>query len=474
MSLRLRIAAAAGAAVAVVVLVAAATTYLSVRSHLYGELDGDLRARASALASPPQEGGGQGPGQPANGYHDHGDQLGPGHVPNQVQPAPFGGASGFVQAVAVSGAVVVPGGQGAAPRALPVTETDRAIADAGGEALSERTVADTRLRVLTRGVPGFGAVMIALPLTSLENQLSQLLVTLALIAGGGIVLAALLGAFVARTALAPIDRFTRRTEALSDHVDLSARIDEDGRRDELGRLAKAYNETLDALERAIDAQRQLVADASHELRTPIASLRANIQVLADAERLPAGEQVALRRDIVDELDELTALVADVVELARGSEPDSAGEDVRLDEVVLGAVASARRRGEISYAAELAPTVVRGRPDRIARAVSNLVDNARKWSPADGTVELTLHDGVLTVRDHGPGFEPADVPHIFDRFYRAPSARAMPGSGLGLAIVRQAAEAGGGWVQAANAAGGGAELTVSFGPAEPAADAPTAG
>ena len=466
MSLRIRIAAAAGAAVAVVVIVAAATTYLSVRSHLYGELDGELRARASALVPQPDSANGDGPQRPPDG----GGPFGGGQpVPHQVEPAPFGASSGFVQLVAVTGGVYVPGGQGSAPHSVPVSSGDRTIAAGGGESLTERGVEGTRLRVLTRGVEGGGALMVALPLTSIEHQLSQLLVTLALIAGGGVLLAALLGAFVARTALAPVDRFTRRTEALSDHVDLSARIDDDGRRDELGRLARTYNETLDALEHAIDAQRQLVADASHELRTPIASLRANIQVLADADRLPAGDQVALRRDIVDELDELTALVADVVELARGSEPDGETQEVRLDEIVLGAVSSARRRGEIRYETDLEPTVVQGRADRIARAVSNLVDNARKWSPHGGTVELSLRDGVLTVRDHGPGFDPDEMPRVFDRFYRAPAARAMPGSGLGLAIVRQAAEAGGGWARAANAPGGGAEMTVSFGAWQTAAN-----
>jgi two-component system sensor histidine kinase MprB len=465
-SLRVRIAAAAGAAVAVVVLIAAATTYLSVRSHLNGELNGELHARADALTPSLLARTGQPqPGAPRFGGRPFG---GPGGAPAHVRPAPYGRAAGFVELVSAGGHVIVPGGQSAAPRQLPASATDRTIALHGGEKISERTVAGTRVRVLTRGVRGSGAVIIALPLTSLEKQLSQLLVTLALIAGGGIVLAALLGAFVARTALAPIDRFTRRIESLSDHVDLAARIDGEGRRDELGRLADVYNTTLDALEHAIDAQRQLIADASHELRTPIASLRANIQVLAEAERLPEDEQTALRRDIVDELDELTALVADVVELARGAEPEHGGQYVRLDEVVLGAVASARRRGDVDYATELEPTVVHGRPERIARAVSNLVDNARKWSPSAGTVEIALRGGELTIRDHGPGFAADDLPHVFDRFYRAPSARRMPGSGLGLAIVKQAAEAAGGWVRAANAPDGGAELTVSFGPAEPAA------
>jgi len=118
--------------------------------------------------------------------------------------------------------------------------------------------------------------------------------------------------------------------------------------------------------------------------------------------------------------------------------------------------------ELSFELKLEPTVVRGQADRIGRAVSNLVDNARKWSPAGAVVEVGLEDGVLSVRDHGPGFQEADLPFVFDRFYRAREARGLPGSGLGLAIVRQAAEASGGFVEAQNAPGGGALLRVGFG------------
>ena len=175
---------------------------------------------------------------------------------------------------------------------------------------------------------------------------------------------------------------------------------------------------------------------------------------------------------MEELDELTSLVSDVVELARGSGPVAVREEVRLDEIVAAAVERTRRRGELRFDLELEPSVVRGDPDRIARAVSNLLDNARKWSPADGLVEVALSDGVLSVRDHGPGFDEADVPKVFERFYRAEQARKLPGSGLGLAIVRQTADAHGGYVRAENPAGGGARLVVSFGAAYASAPAST--
>jgi two-component system, OmpR family, sensor histidine kinase MprB len=278
-----------------------------------------------------------------------------------------------------------------------------------------------------------------------------------------VALGAALAGLVARTALAPIGRFTRRTEELAGAPDPSQRIDAHGR-DELGRLARSFNSTLDSLERAVDSQRQLVADASHELRTPIASLRANIQTLEHADRLPEHERASLRADIVGELDELTSLVADIVELARGAKPGQALDDVRLDEIVEDVVSRARTRDSNGVALELSTerTLIRGEPERIQRAVSNLVDNALKWSPEGGSVEVALEGGRLSVRDHGPGFADSDLPHVFERFYRSGSARAMPGSGLGLAIVRQAAEAHGGEARASNAPGGGALVTVSFG------------
>ena len=153
-----------------------------------------------------------------------------------------------------------------------------------------------------------------------------------------------------------------------------------------------------------------------------------------------------------------------MQLARGAAPDGAREEVRLDELVRAAVQSARRRGETSFDLDVQQTVVSGQPERIARAVSNLVDNARKWSPDGATVEIVVKDGVLSVRDHGPGFAQEDLPFVFDRFYRAQAARGLPGSGLGLAIVRQTAEACGGFVEAQNAPGGGALLRVGFGSA----------
>ena len=327
------------------------------------------------------------------------------------------------------------------------------------------TVDGHHIRVLATGIGWRGALLVALPLTTVDNALSNQLLLLLVIGGAGILLAALLGLLVARTALAPIARFTRQTESIAANPERieHERLDVTGC-DELARLAQTFNQTLDALERSVQSQRNLVADASHELRTPIATIRANLQLMRDEELLSPEDRAALRADVIEELDELTALVADVVELARGSKPSGDPGDVRLDSIVAEALERARRRAPgLTFGQRLEPTLVRGEGDRISRAVTNLLDNAAKWSPAGGEVEVTLHDGVLTVRDHGPGFKEEDLPFVFDRFHRATDARSKPGSGLGLAIVRQAAEAHDGFVEAANAPDGGAILRVGFGP-----------
>jgi len=467
MSLRNRIAATAGVAVALVVVIAAIAIYLGVRAELRGEVDDSLRERAAALGrladgrvgphgrpAEPGSGAGRPPGDEPRGRD--------GRLPTPP-PEPFGGPEGFAQLVLPSGhAVRFRGGD----EALAVDSRAREIARSGsGDQLADTTVGRTHLRVLTEALQSGGAIQIARPLDEVDRQLDRVLLVLLVVGAAGVALGAALAAVVARTALAPIGRFTRRTEELAGDPDPSHRIEPEGE-DELGRLARSFNTTLDALERSVEAQRQLVADASHELRTPIASLRANVQTLEQADRLPAAERESLRADIVAELDALTDLVADIVELARGAKRGELVDDVRLDEIVEGVAARARARAaegvQIDVSTE--PTVVRGEPERIQRAVSNLVDNALKWNPDEGTIEIELAGGGLAVRDHGPGFEPRDLPHVFDRFYRAGNARSLPGSGLGLAIVRQAAEAHGGDVEAANAPGGGAVVRVSFGPA----------
>lgn len=213
--------------------------------------------------------------------------------------------------------------------------------------------------------------------------------------------------------------------------------------------------------RSLNAQRQLVADASHELRTPLTTVKTNVEVLARAE-LSEKERKVILGDVAEQIDELALLITDIVELARGVEPSSELEEVRLDLLVADAVDRARRltaRG--TFVTELEPCLVLAVPSRLDRAVSNLLDNAVKWSPPAGKIEVTVADGEVSVRDHGPGIDEADLSFVFDRFYRAPAARSLPGSGLGLAIVRQVAESHGGQVVALRHEDGGALLRLSL-------------
>jgi two-component system sensor histidine kinase MprB len=247
--------------------------------------------------------------------------------------------------------------------------------------------------------------------------------------------------------------------------DLSRRIEVTGK-DELSRMASTFNEMLGALEESARAQRQLVADASHELRTPLTSLRTNIEVLARGRELPPGERESLLRDVTDQLQEMTALVAELVELARGDVGTAEPADVRLDLITADAVERTRRnRPGVTIETDLRESVVVGVAPSLERAVANLLDNAAKWSPPGGLVSVTVRDGVVDVRDHGPGIDEDDLPFVFDRFYRSASARAMPGSGLGLAIVKQVVDQHGGRIAAELPADGGTLMRLSLPPVD---------
>src|SRR5436190_67991 len=472
MSLRTRIAGVAGLAVAIAIVLGAGLAYVAIRSELRGEVDSALRDRVAPLETRFTTGG---PGDPgAYGGPAPPPGIGGGvaydkdrspliyKIFDRHAPA-FGGAAGYVQFITPEGDVLRPPDEHGE---LPAGNEARTVAGRGtGSHFEDVDVDGEHLRVLTVGLGEIGAAQVARPLGEVDSVLHRVTLILIAMVAGGVALGAAMGGGVARAALAPVRRFTSATEQIASSGDVSRRMDVEGD-DELARLARSFNSTLDELEQSVEAQRHLVADAGHELRTPIASLRANIQVLEDADRLPPEDAAALRRDIVTELDELTALVAAVVELARGTKPDEGEvDDIRLDLVVSQLVERARRRAgtQVDFDVDLEPTLLRGQQDRLVRAVSNLIDNARKWSPPAGLIELRLRGGELSVRDHGPGFAEEDLPHVFDRFFRSERARSMPGSGLGLAIVRQAAEAGGGWASASNAPGGGALVRVNFGP-----------
>ena len=449
MSLRRRIAAAAALAVAAAAAAIGITGYVSTRSHLIGEVQGELRDRAQAFLAP--HGGGGGPG----GAEGEPQRRNPGvRFPG---PPALGGAPGYFQVVEPDGSISH-GGE------LPVNQHVLSIARAGaGSFFSDARVRGTHVEIYTVwDAPDQHVVQVALPLTGVDSVLHGLLLDYGLLIGGGVLLAGLLGWAISRSALRPIERFLGQTERVTSALDHPTRI-EDGGASELRRLAASFNQTLDALERSIESQRQLIADASHELRTPIAALRSNIQIFLDSERLPAQEREGLQQSILAELDELTQVLSNVLELARGSRPAARLEEIELDLLVGDTVERAQRRApRLEFSLELEPTVIVNDPDRVGRAVANVIDNARKWSPPEARIEVRLTDGILSVCDYGPGFNERDLPHVFDRFYRAEGARRLPGSGLGLAIVKQAAQAYGGEAEAANAPDGGAIVSVRFG------------
>jgi two-component system, OmpR family, sensor histidine kinase MprB len=439
-SFRARLAIAAAAAVALAVVLASVTVYVVVRSELRGTLDSALRDRAAQVQHEPLR------------AFQAGDQA-------FLEPGPqLGGAPGYFQVVSADGDTIRLPNETVE---LPVTDAVREVASGQrGGYLSDADVAGVHVRVITvpYGSQGF-AIQIARPLTEVDHSLSRIRTYLLIIAAIGVALAAALGLAVARTALAPVRRLTGATENVAKTGDLSERIDASGT-DELSRLAASFNTMLAALEESTRAQQQLIGDASHELRTPLTSLRTNVEVLAGRRELPAEDRERLLRDVIEQLDEMTTLVAELSELARGELEPGAAEDVRLDLLAADAVERTRRnRPGVRFTTDFEESLVHGVPASIERAVANLLDNAAKWSPPDGEVEVAVKDGEVVVRDHGPGMDEIDLPYVFDRFYRASSARGMPGSGLGLAIVRQVAESHGGDVRAEPGEDGGTRMIM---------------
>lgn len=437
MSFRARLALVAAAAVALAVLTASVVIYFVVRDQLRATVDDSLQTTAAQLRT-----------SPVHDFEHFGTPAGK-----------FGGATVYPQGVDANGKVYLPPSP-SAKVALPVNHDVIAVARGErGAFFSDIYVRGTHLRVLTFPYGVGGAVQVARSLTEVDHSLGRIKNLLILIAGGGIAIAAALGLAVSRAALAPVRRLTTATETVTETGDLSERIDVGGR-DELSRLAGSFNAMLGALQESSRAQRQLVADASHELRTPLTSLRTNIEVLASERKLPAGERERLLTDVVDQLSEMTTLISELIELARGEQQLSEPEAVRLDLVAADAVERARRnRPAVTFTTDLKESMVQGVPATIERAVANLLDNAAKWSPPGGDIEVAVRDGEVSVRDHGPGIDDEDLPYVFDRFYRSPSARGRPGSGLGLAIVRQVAVAHGGEVVAEPADGGGTRMTL---------------
>jgi two-component system, OmpR family, sensor histidine kinase MprB len=453
MTFRRRLILTSTVAVAVAVTLACLAAYLVVRGELRGQVDDQLTGQSASIVQLVRT------------------RIGlavPDRLVRLPDPGPKdGGPIPYVQALDASGRVRSAFGRRGSTFDLPIDERDRAIARSGsGRVLRTVEQDGSRLRMVTVGVPDEGAIQLARPVDGIDRVLSRTRLILALLCLGGIAAAAVLGRLVTRRVTAPL----REVVAAADHIarteDLGQRLDVRSR-DELGELAQRFNLMLDrlassreALAASAESQRQLVADASHELRTPITSLRTNIEVLLEEQALDAATRRQLLTDVRTQTEELGELVADIIELARGDQQPRHHQDVRLDRVLEEAVDRARRNHpSATFTLDAPPRVLDGDAARLGRAVGNLLDNAARHGGGRATVEVVLDADSVTVRDHGPGLDPDDVPHLFDRFYRGRSARSLPGSGLGLAIVRQCAESHGGTVTAENADDGGARFVL---------------
>jgi two-component system sensor histidine kinase MprB len=477
-TLRRRLTVAGGGAVFVALAVASLVIYFSVRSNLSDQIDVSLFQSAQAVAlkwgaaQEAQPAGGKGAGF-APGKGAAARKLAVGKPPPPAGPLFGSDTSGYFQvipnfATATRGEPATTGG----PKSVLAHSPDGFVALVGQDAQVAKGQLPPYFRdVRYRGVAmrlytthlassNDGLVRTARPLTEANATIARVRWLLIGLTLGGALVAALLGRLAANAVLRPVRALAGAVGEVSATRDLGRRIPVSGR-DELASLAADFNAMLAALDESQQAQQQLIADASHELRTPLTAHRTNIELLARPD-LPVEQRQRVLTAAVRTIGELSALVGDLIQAARDGRSVDARQPLALDELAAAAVERAQHRApELRFESRLEPYQLVGARSRLERALDNVLDNAIKWSPAGGTVEVALVDGRLTVRDHGPGIGEADLPHVFDRFYRAAAARALPGSGLGLAIVKQTVEDHGGSVTVANTDGGGALLTLRF-------------
>ncbi len=436
MSLRWRIAVGLAVIAGVVSAAAATGAYLSTKQQLQNTVDESLLARARDANNE------RGPGRPRPG-------LGPGFAdggcpqPGDLQP------SSAAQIVAPDGTITqcILGGP-----TLPVS-------DVGFQTVA---IDGTDYRMLTSPWHEGGVLQIARDLDETQALLEDLRVRLALLALGGVLAAAALGWWFARRIVRPVVKLRDTAEQIANTQDLSTPIPSDGD-GEVGSLARSFTTMVDALATSRAQQQRLITDASHEMRTPLTSLRTNIELLGRADQLPETERAEVVDALHQEVGELSELVAELVELATDRSKDSPREETVLADLANDiAVRAVRRTGrDVTVTVDGEPQPILVQPAQIERAISNLVDNALKYSPTGTPVEVAVTSTDVVVRDRGPGIAPEDQPHVFDRFYRSTLARSEPGSGLGLAIVQQIVERHHGRVWATNRPDGGAEVGFSL-------------
>ncbi|MEU0070659.1 HAMP domain-containing sensor histidine kinase [Streptomyces sp. NPDC006332] len=459
--IRSRLALLVAAAVAFAVAAVSVTCWFIVQGKLYEQLNNDLQR------------GMKGPGQMGQIQQA---QLALANCSATPQGTGFF-RNNYSQVVTETGKICVTDDS---TGTIKVTQFDKdKIKDGDTDQIYFRNGTDedgNAVRVMTRALgatttvtgetgPNVGFV-VAVPLKSTESTLNELALILLLVSGVGVIGAGAAGLMVARAGLRPVDKLTDAVEHVARTEDLGIRIPvEEDSEDEIARLSHSFNSMTSALATSRELQQQLIADAGHELRTPLTSLRTNIELLTRSEEtgrpIPAADRKALLASVKAQMTELAALIGDLQELSRSQ--GQQGERVQviaLADTVESALRRARLRGpELTITADLQPWYVRSEPAALERAVVNILDNAVKFSPEGGTIEVRLNEGVLTVRDHGPGIPAEELPHVFDRFWRSPSARALPGSGLGLSIVARTVQQAGGEVTLARAEGGGTVVTV---------------
>ncbi|GGW65318.1 two-component sensor histidine kinase [Streptomyces lucensis JCM 4490] len=468
--IRARLAMLVAAAVAFAVAAVSVTCWFIVQRKLFDQVDQDLRKAAqpqrgvnaeSVLATCPQQPSGS---APANGLHNHGTYYYLQLVKRDGTACVSADSAGRVKTVAGDLDVIARANQSSGGL---LESVERDGVDSEGNAVRVLT---QPLTVTGPGAPPQlypnTALQVAIPLKATHDTLKDLALILLLVSGIGVVGAGAAGLAVARAGLRPVDKLTDAVEHVARTEDLGIRIPvEDDSEDEIARLSRSFNSMTASLASSRDLQQQLIADAGHELRTPLTSLRTNIELLTRSEEtgrpLPPDDRRALLNSVKAQMTELASLIGDLQELSRSE--GQRGERVQvvaLQDTVEAALRRARLRGpELTITADLKPWFVRAEPSALERAVVNVLDNAVKFSPVGGTVEVRLTGGVLTVRDHGPGIPEDELPHVFDRFWRSPSARALPGSGLGLSIVARTVQQAGGDVALARAEGGGTVATV---------------
>jgi two-component system sensor histidine kinase MprB len=476
MSLRTRVTLAAGGAVFVALLVASLVIYFSVRTNLRDQIDASLIENAQNVGIKTANSGRAGQKLPQGVFQKN-------RNPSFPQTPLLGTTPlGYFQVIASYGAIAKesgnpallrPKGSGAKPDVLaevanpnsfiPLVAADQLVATGGAPPyFRDVRYQGTPMRVYTMRYQGStdGLVRTARPLSEANATITNVRWLLLALTVGGALAAALLGRLAAAAILRPVRTLATAVRDVTATRDLKRRIEVDST-DEVGSLARDFNEMLAALEESQRTQQQLIADASHELRTPLTAHRANIELLARPD-LPPDRRPHVLTAAVRGIDELGTLISDLIQAARNGRTVDAREPVRLDKLVERAVERARRGApQVQFELRLEPSTVSGSATRVERAVDNVLDNAIKWSPGGATIEVAVEAGTLTVRDHGPGIDESDLPHVFDRFYRSAAARGMPGSGLGLAIVKQTLDDHGGTVTVANADGGGTVVSLGF-------------